>query len=318
LPISYRTFRNPDPPALVRIWNEAFAGRGAAFLQGTTPLEHYVLAKPYFDPGGLIVAESDGIVVGFVHAGFGADAAVHRLVHETGVISTLAVEPGYRGRGIGKSLLRLAETYLRLKGASAIYFGGVRPHCPFYWGMYGGSEPSGVLTSDPSAEPFLRKCGYVPIEARLILQRQLDQPLGVADPRFSGLRRRLEVKISPRPSSRKWYEESAIGPLEMLYFQLVQTAGGELLGEARVWDMDLFGWRWHQPAAGIVDLTIAEGHRRQGLGKYLLVQVLRYLQDQFFTLAETQVNAGDAAALALCRGLGFNDVDEGRIYQLQQ
>jgi ribosomal protein S18 acetylase RimI-like enzyme len=128
----------------------------------------------------------------------------------------------------------------------------------------------------------------------------------------------VEIKTAPRSTTRKWYEESALGPLEMLQFQLLQTGSGDVLGEARIWDMDLFGWRWHQPAGGVVDLAVVESHRRQGLGKYLLVQILKYLQDQFFTLAETQAGVSNTAALALCRGLGFQDIDEGRVYRLKQ
>jgi ribosomal protein S18 acetylase RimI-like enzyme len=319
LPIHYRTFRNPDPPALVQIWNQSFAGRGAAFLQGATPLEYHVLAKPYFDPAGLIMAvEDDGTAVGFVHAGFGPDASGQKLAYDPGVICALAVQPSARGHGVGSELLRQATVYLRGKGAKSIYFGGAGIRQPFYWGVYGGCEPAGVLNSEASADPFLRKNGFEVYASQVVFQRLLDQPLTIADARFAGIRRRTELKITPRASAKTWYDECVIGPLEMLHFQLYEQASASVVAEARVWDMDLFGWRWHQPAAGLIDLSVIEPRRRQGLGKYLVLQVVKYLQEQFFTLLETQVPRTHAAALALFRGLSFQEVDEGNVYRLRE
>ena len=318
LPIHYRTFRNPDPPALVRIWNQSFAGRGAAFLQGATPLEYHVLAKPYFDPAGLILAvDDDGAPVGFVHAGFGPDQTGQKLAGDPGMICALAVQPSARGHGVGSELLRQAEGYLRARGAKSIYVGGAQGRQPFYWGVYGGCEPAGVLCSDASADPFLRKNGFELVATHLVLQRVLDQPINVADARFAGIRRRTELKIAPRASAKVWYDECVIGPLEMLHFQLHEQASGHIVAEAHVWDMDLFGWRWHQPAAGLIDLSVIESRRRQGLGKYIVFQVVKYLQEQFFTLMETQAASTNAAAIGLFRGLNFQEVDEGRVYRLR-
>jgi ribosomal protein S18 acetylase RimI-like enzyme len=58
--------------------------------------------------------------------------------------------------------------------------------------------------------------------------------------------------------------------------------------------------------------------RRQGLAKFLMAQILRYLQDQFFNLVEIQVQADNTAAIELLRGLGFEQVDAGHIYRKQE
>jgi ribosomal protein S18 acetylase RimI-like enzyme len=319
LAIVYRTFRNPDPPALVQIWNDAMTGRGAAFLQGAVPLEHYVLAKPYFDPRGLIVAEERGALVGFAHAGFGPDeTGAPRLARAVGVICMVAVRPGHRRHGIGSELLRRAEAYLRDKGAGTIYGGGMRPFHPFYWGLYGGSELPGFLTSDATAAPFLQARGYTVWDRCVVFQRNLDTGPPLNDPRFPALRRKYELQILPRPVSQRWFEESVLSPFEVLQFHLIDKATRAVVAQAKVWDMDLFVWRWHQPVAGVIDVEVREDCRRQGLAKLLMTQILHYLQDQFFTLAEVQTMERNTAAVNLYQSLGFHQVDTGQVYRRQE
>lgn len=311
----YRRFRNPDPPAIVRIWNAAFAGRSTAFLQGTLPLERHVFAKPYFDPEGFILAEEDGQPVGFVHAGFGPDSTGARLDFTKGTICIIAVLPAWRRRGVGAGLLHAAENYLRRRGATTILVGGLRPINPFYWGLYGGSEMPGLLLSDPVAEPFLLRQGYAVHDAALVFQRTLEAPAAPHDTRFTMIKRKYEVKVMPRPTCERWYDECIVSPLEVLHFELQETATGLPVASARIWDMDMFAWRWHQPAAGLMDLEVKPEYRRKGLGKYLGQHILKYLTEQYYTLVETQAPATNTAAIKLVKLLGFHQVDEGRVYR---
>ena len=64
------------------------------------------------DPGALIVAETDGRIVGSVIAGWdGWRGAIYRL----------AVDPEYRRRGLGQSLLRAAEERLTALGGRRVH-----------------------------------------------------------------------------------------------------------------------------------------------------------------------------------------------------
>ena len=282
------------------------------------PLEHYVLAKPYFDREGLIIAEDAGEPVGFAHAGFGPDESGQRLSYDTGVVCLVAVRPSHRRRKVGTELLRRAEAYLRGQGAKTIYAGGMRPLNPFYWGLYGGSELPGLLRSDAAAEPFLLANGYAVWDRCIVLNRRAEGAPAVADARFAVLRRQYEVAVMSRPVAARWYEECLLSPFEMLQFQLRPVDGGAPVAEARVWDMEMFGWRWHEPTAGIIDVAVAPEHRGQGIGKFFVLQILLYLQDQFFTLTEVQTMERNTAALGLYRALGFYQVDEGRVYRLRE
>jgi ribosomal protein S18 acetylase RimI-like enzyme len=291
------------------------SSRGTAFLQGVMPFEAYVLAKRYFDREGLILAEENGSVLGCIHAGFGPDASGQGLDTTKGVICMIMVLPQHRRRAIGHELLLRAEDYLRQRGARTILAGCRKPLDPFYWGLYGGSEMSGFLRSDSHADPFLLSHGYMIQETILIFQRSLEAPPAITDPRFARIKRKYEAYVKPSPIVPRVCEEARHGPLEGLQFQLQDMATGKPVAQAKMWDMDLYAWRWHQAAAGLYDIEVQPTLRRQGLSKYLFAHMLRYLHDQFYTLVEAHALASNPAAVQLLQSLGFKQVDEGRVYR---
>lgn len=312
--LTFRTFRNTDPPQILRVWNAGLSGRSAAFLQNCPALEVHVFSKPFFDRKGLFLAEDNGQVIAFAHAGFGPDSSGLRLDHRLGIICLIVVHPKYQRRGVGSELLRRCEEYLRGRGASSIHAGCMRPRSPFYWGLYGGCEMPGLLLSDVGADFFFQAHGYRLNDTVLVYQRQVDGPLLIQDSRFASIKRKYEVRVLPRPISPRWYDECTFAPLEMLHFQLQEVATGTPLASVRMWDMDAFAWRWHQPAVGLIDLEVKPMHRQMGLGKFLMANVLRYIQEQFYALIEIQTPIGNTAAQALFQKLGFRQVDEGRVY----
>jgi len=311
----YRFFRNVDPPALVTLWNEALSHRGAVELRSHTPLENAVFNKPYFDPHGFIVAEDDaGKIAGFAHAGFGPTDDESALNPAVGVICAFAVRPDQRRTGIASELLRRAEEYLHERGVATIRAGTSRPDCPFYVGVYGGSNGAGFLRSDPEIEPFLLAHGYKPDRRVNVFDRRLDLPLNIVDSRFGLLRRKFEAQALPQARLGSWFRESVLGPLEPSEFRLDDKATGQTAARALFWEMTDYGWRWGAPPAGILDVQVRNDLRSQGLGKYLLAQLLRHLQEQYFAVAEVQVPDGEETAARMFRALGFVQVDVGVSY----
>lgn len=313
--ILYRRFRNTDPPRIATVWNDALTGRGSFPLRSTVLLERSVLSKPYFDPDGFILAEADGELVGFSHAGFGPNPEETALDTTNGVVCMVAVRESHRRRGIGTELLHRAEQYLRDRGARSLHAGPMRPLNPFYFGLYGGSDQPGFLGSDAAAAPFLERCGYQGLHDTLVFQRRLDPPLGAADLRFAGLRRRYELQVNPRMALGSWWQECVLGSLEPIEFRLEDKLTGLAVARALVWEMEGYSGRWNQPAAGILEIQVRPELRRLGLAKFLLAQLLRYLQDQYFGIAEVQSPDRNQPAVALFRTLGFEQVDVGRVYR---
>ncbi len=312
----FRTFRNTDPPALAEVWNETFTGRGAVQLRHSSPLERFALCKPYFDPAGLFLAENDGKCVGFAHSSFGPNPEESGLSHVAGITCAVGVRPSYRRRGIGSELLKRCESYLRAGGAEIVYAGGMRPLNPMYFGLYGGSDSPGFLESDADAAPFFSARGYQSEATALVFQRPLERPLSVVDSRFVRLRTHLEVQAMPRSGADSWWGECTLGPVEPIEFRLINVSTNTTVASAAAWEMEGFSWRWGLPAVGIMNLVVEESRRRQGLAKFLLTSIVRYLQDQYFGIVEAHCMSANEPAIGLLAGLGFELVDRGQVYRL--
>ncbi len=314
--VEYRAFRNTDPPALVTLWNEVFPGRGAVHMRTASPLEFFVYSKPYFDPKGLILALADGEPVGFAHGGFVANADESALSTTTGVTCAVGVRNSARGKGIGSQLLQQTEEYLKARGAQTLLAGSRAPLNPFYFGLLGGSDSPGFLATDKAAEPFLQKRGYSIDGTTLVLQRPLpSQTLIFPDPRFATLRRKYDVKFAVRTRRASWWRECVLGPVELMEFRLEDKSTRDAVASVGVWEMQGFSQRWGAAALGITDVLVRDDLRRKGLARFLIASLLKQAQEQYFTLAEVNVPADNAAALALFGGLGFEQVDVGHSFR---
>ena len=62
---------------------------------------------------------------------------------------------------------------MKSRGAKTLYGGGSYPLSPFYYGLYGGSELSGVLDSDPELVAVFSEAGYRAVHRSLVLHRDL-------------------------------------------------------------------------------------------------------------------------------------------------
>jgi ribosomal protein S18 acetylase RimI-like enzyme len=316
--IEYRRFKNADPPGLVEVWNDALTGRGAARLRTSSPLESCTLSKLFFDPEGLIVAHDGDQIVGFVHAGFGANVQGSGLDYQSGVTCMLAVRSSYRGRGIGSELLKRSEDYLRSRGARQLFAGSMAPLNPFYLGLYGGSELPGFLATDLAAEPFFTRHGYQVCRTTRVLQRRLSVPVKVFDPRFVGYRQRFELCEDAASRLGTWWQYSLFNGAEPRVFSLLDRTDNQYAAQATVWEMEGFSYRWNLPAVGVADWFVRPDLQRQGVGKYLLTQVLRRTMEELLEVMELHIPSENLPAWKVCQALGFEQVDLGRMYQLQE
>lgn len=316
--IEYRQFKNSDPPRILRLWNESNLGRGAAVGLHCDEFDELVFAQTFFDPAGLILACQDGQVVGFVHAGFGANENRSWLSTEQGVICAVVVHPSVRRQGIGRELVQRAERYLRARGSTKIYAGPAEPRDSFYCGIYGGSQSAGFLASDPAAAPFFAKLGYVPVETHLVLQRSLG--VGSADPvgaRLVNVRRTTRLTaLNQEPKS--WWWQTRYGRLDAMHLALIPRTGGAPLARISVVGLDRYVNTWQTRGIGLLGLYVSEANRQKGYGQALLVEVCRRVRDDMVQLAEAHASKSDVAAIAVLESAGFQQIDSGQVFRLQQ
>jgi ribosomal protein S18 acetylase RimI-like enzyme len=313
--VRIRHFRNDDPPALVALWNDSVLGRGAYTLRSAVPLERHVFSKPYFDPLGLLIAEDDEKVVGFAHAGFGPNESESALDSSRGVLCAIVVHPSFRRRGLGRELLLAAERYVKARGTNVLHAGPHWPLGPFYFGLYGGSGLPGFLVSDEVGELFLTHCGFEKSRSTVVFQRRLDQAVVTTDPRFTNLRRRYELRITPTVALGSWWQECVLGMVEPVEVRLEERLSRQPVARAPVWEMEGYAGHWNTPTVGVTDIQVRSDLRRQGLAKLLVTQLLKTLQEQCYGIVEAQTLSDNDAAVPLLQSLSFQQVDRGFVYR---
>lgn len=310
----YREFRNSDPPKLVDVWRCSPPSRRLA--QPLTPnlLEELVLAKPYFDPAGVIVAEDeDGRAVGFVHAGFGPNESRTGLNCEEGAICMLIVRSEDGKADVAAELLRRGEEYLRQAGAKDIYAGGVGAICPFYLGLYGGSELPGVPDSQPASQEFFRRNGYEDADRVLVYQCEPSGFRPIIDRTQMQIRRNTTVEVDEDVTANNWWEACTTGCFQQIGITLRPRKGGDPIASSRFWCMDPFSQSWGVHALGLVNVEVAADQRQEGLATYLLSESIRQLHERGYTLIEGHAVQSNAGAIGLIEKLGFSQTDAGAV-----
>jgi len=316
--IVYRTFRNNDPPKLLRLWHRCELGRGAARPFSTDAFEQVNYAQPYFDREGLILAESEGEVIGFIHAGFGFTSDHSAIDHSRGVICVVMVRCDFRRRGIGRELVRRAEEYLRQKGAQTIVAGQSRGADPFYFTLYGGSRPCGFLESDPLAGPFFLALDYEPGETFGVFDRDLTVKKDPFSMRMMGIRRKTELAIADQPFHPSYWWFCHFGRFDSLRFRLVDKQTHEPLAAISVLGLDHYIPVWNERAIGLGDVFVHEDHRGKGVGQTLLVETVRSLRQELISRAEIHAPDAHPHAGKAILSAGFNRIETGTVYHKRE
>lgn len=315
----FRPFRNGDAPILVDLWNRSLPDRNVVRPLSVHEFDLLVMGKLVFEAPGLIVAERQDRILGFVHAGFAPAeprGPSQRLDPTMGTVAMLVVEPELNDPDLEDSLLLEAERYLRNRGASVFYCGGRDPLNPFYWGLYGGSEFAGVLDSHTRFHQAAQRAGYESVaQARLFeIDLSLPEP---RDPRLTILRRLVRLEVEQDALMEDWWEALAIGWFNPSRFQLVAKADHQVLAHAWTWDI-ASGLTFNDGPArtGLIRLEVEPSHRRRGFGRLLLAECMRYARSQMADILCVQTATTNAPALGLYESLGFQAVGESTLYRL--
>jgi ribosomal protein S18 acetylase RimI-like enzyme len=313
--LTYRTFRNTDPPVITTIWRSRIGQPGLAQLVSPDLFEQLIFAKLYFDYEGLILAYDDDRPVGFAHAGFGPNEALDEVSPQLGTVCLVMVQPDCAETEVATGLIERCEQYLRGRGAKVIYGGGVYPLNPFYLGLYGGSELPGVLLSDIVVRQIYASSGYREIDQTLLMRQNLGEFHAVTDRQQMQIRRRMVVEVVADTRARSWWEACTLGEFDLTQYKLVPRGNRSPLATATVRSMEPSGTIGVGQAIGLIELEVEPSTHRRGLASFVLSEACRQFVRQGITLVEAQVMQHNKAAIALYRKFGFEQVDQGSIYR---
>jgi len=309
--LTYRSFRNIDPPAIAALWRSR-AGQPGLY-QPVSPdlLEQLVFAKRYFDYAGLILAFDEDRLVGFAHAGFGPNDDETDLSTDCGTTCFLLAAPGETEAAVADGLIERCEDYLRRRGAKVLYGGGLDLLCPFYTGLYGGSELPGFLDSDAAARRAFAARGYEEVERAIIWRRSLEGFEALIDRRQMQARRQMLVEVAVDAPTRTWWEATTLGEFDLTRFDLIPRAGGKPVASAEFRGMEPVGTTAFGRAAGLLNLSVDMAYRRRGLSLFLLNEAFRQFIRQGIMHVEVQVRESDVIRTAIFQKLGFEEIARG-------
>lgn len=281
----------------------------------TAELEEGVFSKPQFDPQGLIVAEQDGHPIAFAHAGFGPTDAGDGLDTDLGTTYQIRVHADHADASVEEDLLGHSQDYLRSRGATVLYGGGIHPLNGFYLGLYGGSELPGILDSDPNLQDVFNRCGYHTIDRVIVFHSELSLFRSPISRQFRDCSRRCRVEMTADPAAGSWWEACTSGAFDRLAYDLVDRGTGQPIARADLWHMEPMATNWGIRAMGLQRLEVDPEYRRRGMATCLLSNILSDLRQQGVALVEAQTMQNNEPALGLYRRLGFFEVDRGSVYR---
>lgn len=313
--IELRPFLNTDLPGLVSVWKQQRAQRAFAQTMYHDLFERTVLSKPFFDPGGLIVAFIDGEIQGFVHCGFGPNPERTDLDHRNGIICILLTRNTPGKVEVCNRLIDHAEKYLVGCGSQSVSTGTLFPYSPFYLGLYGGSNVPGILTGSPAIIDVFASRGYQQQQQILVMQRSLHNFRAVLDRQQTTVRRSFRIEQDQDPLAASWWEACTVGSTNRCIFNLIDRKSGETRGNISYWDVEPLARNWGVRAMGLFDLTVQPAARQAGLATFLAGESLRHMQQQGINLVEAQVADDNRPAINLFEKMGFESIDTGVVLQ---
>jgi len=311
--IQIRPFLNSDPPALVAIWNAQPAAKRLARKMNVPTFEHFVLAKPYFDREGVLIAVHDGRAIGVVHAGFGPNESHIAVDTSTGVICLLNILPDYDTAELRAQLLQAAEAYLSSRGVSQIIGGPVSPFTSFYHGLSSIGESAGVLDEDQPTQEAFRAAGYGESMRNIVLQRDLTAFRPAFDRKQRAIQHNFDVVVDLDADLSDWWELCRYGPLPRCAFDAIERVSREKVARTIWWDQAFTGAAL-QSSVSFSNVEVPESRRRTGIGTLLMNEAMKQLKSSGAFYATAQVPETNGIALSFFGSLGFTEVTRGTTF----
>ena len=157
-----RNMRPEDLSDIIRIWNECVTAGEVLYY----PLDEAYFRKKFIEnegcePYGLLVAEQDAHVVGFLHGV--APQTFRGGKPGNAYLTVIMVQVNHRKKGIGRALLNAFRERMKQRGAETLFISSVNP-VNLDWRIPGtpGHDHNNMPGADAECAgyPFLTRCGF--------------------------------------------------------------------------------------------------------------------------------------------------------------
>ncbi|MGI9469569.1 MAG: hypothetical protein ACR2OA_20775 [Rubripirellula sp.] len=303
--LNIRPFQNADLPDLVRIWVEHWSTAGPPPYVNQAKFEQAVLARTFFDPATLLVAESQGSIRGWCHF-----APPHcDPSHENGKVTIVPALCLASSNDDAVALRLLAAIENAPQSTSQIRIGLVRDDQRGYAGLEPIGFGIGIPQSDYRSNSFLQQGGYAPGKPHLRMIASVSQYRPPVNRSALQFRRNTQIICTPTlPNDPR--VAASLGHVDIESAELKER-GGSRLASVSIWFSDPEA-EVMSPSAAILDLN-----RQHSLGilqpaeSYLIGALIHSLNQRNIQTVETAVDGGQAELIEQLQALQFKVVDEG-------
>jgi len=327
--ISYRTYRNADPPAIFRIWKSQRDVPGLMTPVSLQTIDRLILSKPYFDPAGFWLALDDGWPIAFGHAALAQTASAE----PGGSVSMLqcvaqppqkpanpdhaapdrAVQEHVDCDIVVAELIARCESYLRDRGCRVVSAGPQAPVDPYYYGLYSGTTP-GIPISDRQRISCFERRGFQETARYQTRQCELSAFRAPVDRRQMQLKRELPVTIEYDWPASDSLDACTRGALDRVRFRTAARTG-EPEAQLILFDLNALSGLFSPRVYAVENLHATPEQWSSGLVIYLIAEAVRQLQTYGVSSVVAHCKSDAQSEQQLWDRLMFLPVDESLVLQ---
>ena len=314
MPLDIRSYHNTDTQALCRVFNAHYQAAGLPCVLTPLSLELCVLAKPYFSPEQLLIAEVDGEVIGFTLVGFEAATDLRALDQSRGVISALCLMPHAADDRAAPELIAAAMRQVAQSGATHMRFCPPPPASPYMAGLAPGDAMIGSPNSDLRQQKWLTYAGWTAGDTIVYWDLDLAQFHPPMDRMQIQIRRMAHVDRLLDEPLLPWYLASMLGHAEQIGFQLTVRDTRRVTADIVLWTIGQELIPQPDVVARLWPLEADDCQRSQDQIVFLLAEAFRQLREDRVDGLRTVSNAREVDVTRLLERMGFQALEYGTVF----
>lgn len=300
-----RSFSNADLPTVLDLWSQHWSTLGPPPEVSAAKFEQAVLARTYFDPATLLLAETGDGVVGWSHF---AGCPTHE---QTAVLCSLCLAPTCPAE-TGDQLLAETIDRIQQRGFQRIEAGVVRDERFGYAGLDPIGHGNAIPMADTRLTSVLQQQGFQP-ERRVT---RMTASTTAYRPKVSreALQLRRSTKIESE-SIRQFDRRNAasMSHLDVEAHRLIGS-GNEELACVQTWASDPEA-EIMRPSLVILDLSpLQQTSQLDAAESYLIGALIQALAQHHVDTVETVVDSDEAGLIEQLQALQFQPAEEGVLW----